>query len=79
MNNSQSRTQTKMFIYNLPIDINRQLCRLLDHDDKWKDLAGYHMKFDPFEIMVSLFITFKYGVFLRADFSFTYFGLPNCV
>ncbi|XP_026323013.1 serine/threonine-protein kinase pelle isoform X2 [Hyposmocoma kahamanoa] len=51
MNNSQSRTQTKMLIYNLPIDINRQLCRLLDHDDKWKDLAGYHMKFDPFEIM----------------------------
>ncbi|XP_022123457.2 serine/threonine-protein kinase pelle [Pieris rapae] len=39
-----------MYIYELPFDINKELCRLLDNDDDWKDLAGIHMKYSAFEV-----------------------------
>lgn len=43
----------KMKIYELPYDINKELCRLLDIDDDWKKLAGDHMQYYPFDIIVS--------------------------
>ncbi|XP_072934943.1 serine/threonine-protein kinase pelle [Epargyreus clarus] len=39
-----------MYIYELPYDINKELCRLLDNDDDWKELAGVHMKYSPFDV-----------------------------
>lgn len=44
-----------MYIYELPFDINRELCRLLDMDDTWKELAGEHMKYTAFNIIVSTY------------------------
>ncbi|KAL4708593.1 hypothetical protein ACJJTC_014201 [Scirpophaga incertulas] len=38
-----------MYIYNLPFEINRELCRILDNDDDWKELAG-HMSYKMFDI-----------------------------
>ncbi|KAI5645661.1 protein kinase domain-containing protein [Phthorimaea operculella] len=38
------------YIYNLPFEVNRDLCRLLDIDDLWKELAGVYMKFKAFDI-----------------------------
>ncbi|CAG9138570.1 unnamed protein product [Plutella xylostella] len=40
-----------MKIYELPYDINKELCRLLDIDDDWKKLAGDHMQYYPFDII----------------------------
>ncbi|KOB66187.1 Uncharacterized protein OBRU01_21626, partial [Operophtera brumata] len=40
-----------MYIYELPFDINRELCRLLDMDDTWKELAGEQMKYSSFHII----------------------------
>lgn len=42
-----------MYIYQLPFEINKELCRLLDIDDYWKELAGEQMKYSPFDINVS--------------------------
>ncbi|XP_026754171.1 serine/threonine-protein kinase pelle isoform X1 [Galleria mellonella] len=39
-----------MYIYDLPYDVNKKLCRLLDNDDDWKELAGVHMKYTAFEV-----------------------------
>ncbi|KAL0860918.1 hypothetical protein ABMA27_009450 [Loxostege sticticalis] len=39
----------KMYIYDLPYEINRDLCRLLDNDDVWKELAG-NMSYNAFEV-----------------------------
>ncbi|CAG9569500.1 unnamed protein product [Danaus chrysippus] len=39
-----------MYIYELPFEINKELCRLLDNDDDWKELAGIHMKYSAFEV-----------------------------
>ncbi|CAK1541086.1 unnamed protein product [Leptosia nina] len=39
-----------MYIYELPFDINKELCRLLDNDDDWKELGGIHMKYSAFEV-----------------------------
>ncbi|XP_068625595.1 serine/threonine-protein kinase pelle [Battus philenor] len=39
-----------MYIYELPFEVNKELCRLLDNDDEWKTLAGVHMKYSPFEV-----------------------------
>ncbi|XP_075986679.1 serine/threonine-protein kinase pelle [Anticarsia gemmatalis] len=41
---------TKMYIYELPYDINKELCRLLDIEDYWKELAGNQMKYSPFDV-----------------------------
>ncbi|XP_063629604.1 serine/threonine-protein kinase pelle [Cydia splendana] len=38
-----------MYIYELPFDINKKLCRLLDNDDIWKDLAG-RMNYSAFDV-----------------------------
>ncbi|XP_052744872.1 serine/threonine-protein kinase pelle isoform X3 [Bicyclus anynana] len=38
-----------MYIYELPYDINKELCRLLDNDEDWKELAG-HMKYSAFDV-----------------------------
>ncbi|XP_073963546.1 serine/threonine-protein kinase pelle-like [Choristoneura fumiferana] len=38
-----------MYIYQLPFEINRELCRFLDHDDIWKDLAG-RMNYSAFDV-----------------------------
>ncbi|VVD05287.1 unnamed protein product [Leptidea sinapis] len=40
-----------MYIYELPFDINNELCRLLDNDDDWKELAGVHMKYSAFDVI----------------------------
>lgn len=45
-----------MYIYELPFDINKELCRLLDNDDDWKELAGVYMKYSPFDVNVSMLI-----------------------
>ncbi|CAG4967397.1 unnamed protein product [Parnassius apollo] len=39
-----------MYIYQLPFEVNKELCRLLDSDDNWKELAGVHMKYSPFDV-----------------------------
>ncbi|XP_046973081.1 serine/threonine-protein kinase pelle [Vanessa cardui] len=39
-----------MYIYELPFDINKELCRLLDNDDDWKELAGVRMKYSAFDV-----------------------------
>ncbi|CAH2097045.1 unnamed protein product [Euphydryas editha] len=39
-----------MYIYELPFEINKELCRLLDNDDDWKELAGVHMKYSAFDV-----------------------------
>ncbi|CAG4979015.1 unnamed protein product [Colias eurytheme] len=39
-----------MYIYELPFDINKELCRLLDNDDDWKELSGVYMKYSAFDI-----------------------------
>lgn len=41
-----------MYIYELPYDINKELCRLLDNSEDWKELAG-HMKYSAFDVNVS--------------------------
>lgn len=43
-----------MYIYDLPFELNRELCRLLDNDDVWKELAD-HMSYKAFEVNVSDF------------------------
>lgn len=43
----------KMYIYQLPFEINKELCRLLDGDDDWKELAGVHMRYSAFDVNVS--------------------------
>ncbi|CAH0721150.1 unnamed protein product, partial [Brenthis ino] len=39
-----------MYIYELPFEINKELCRLLDHDNDWKELAGNFMKYSAFDV-----------------------------
>ncbi|XP_041985260.1 serine/threonine-protein kinase pelle [Aricia agestis] len=39
-----------MYIYDLPFPINKELCRLLDNEDYWKELAGVHMKYSAFDV-----------------------------
>ncbi|XP_013165666.1 PREDICTED: serine/threonine-protein kinase pelle isoform X3 [Papilio xuthus] len=39
-----------MYIYELPFEVNKELCRLLDNDEEWKELAGVHMKYSPFDV-----------------------------
>ncbi|XP_039760740.1 serine/threonine-protein kinase pelle isoform X2 [Pararge aegeria] len=38
-----------MYIYELPYDINKELCRLLDNDEDWKELAD-HMGYKAFDV-----------------------------
>ncbi|XP_045780391.1 serine/threonine-protein kinase pelle [Maniola jurtina] len=38
-----------MYIYELPYDINKELCRLLDNDEDWKELAE-HMNYSAFDV-----------------------------
>lgn len=45
-----------MYIYELPFEVNRELCRLLDNDEEWKELAGVHMRYSPFDVNVSMII-----------------------
>lgn len=40
-----------MYIYELPFEINKELCRLLDIEDYWKELAGNHMKYSAFDVI----------------------------
>ncbi|KAJ8985110.1 hypothetical protein NQ317_012760 [Molorchus minor] len=35
-----------MYIYHLPYEERRQLCYILDQNNLWEDLSGYHMKYD---------------------------------
>lgn len=44
-----------MYIYELPFEINKELCRLLDIEDYWKELAG-NMKYSAFEVNVRIYI-----------------------
>lgn len=56
----------KMYVYELPFEINKELCRLLDNYDYWEELAGNYMKYAAFDIIVScLFFVSKYvsGIF----------------
>ncbi|XP_063896265.1 serine/threonine-protein kinase pelle [Helicoverpa armigera] len=39
-----------MYTNELPYEINRELCRLLDFENLWKELAGIWMEYSPFEI-----------------------------
>nr|XP_049705309.1 serine/threonine-protein kinase pelle-like isoform X3 [Helicoverpa armigera] len=39
-----------MYIYELPFEINKELCRLLDIEDYWKELAGNWMQYSAFEV-----------------------------
>uniref|UniRef100_A0A2A4K933 non-specific serine/threonine protein kinase n=1 Tax=Heliothis virescens TaxID=7102 RepID=A0A2A4K933_HELVI len=39
-----------MYTNELPYEINRELCRLLDYKNSWKNLAGIWMEYSPFEI-----------------------------
>ncbi|KPJ08945.1 Serine/threonine-protein kinase pelle [Papilio machaon] len=39
-----------MYIYELPFEVNKELCRLLDNDEEWKELAGVHMRYSPFDV-----------------------------
>ncbi|KAJ8715564.1 hypothetical protein PYW07_010046 [Mythimna separata] len=39
-----------MYIYELPFEINKELCRLLDIEDYWKELAGNWMKYSAFDV-----------------------------
>lgn len=48
----------KMYIYELPFEINKELCRLLDHDNDWKELAGNFMKYSAFDVNVSIYVQF---------------------
>lgn len=50
----------KMYIYDLPYEINRDLCRLLDNDDVWKELAG-NMSYNAFEVNVSQLLFLHVG------------------
>lgn len=43
-----------MYIYELPFEINKELCRLLDIEDYWKELAGNQMKYSAFDVTVSI-------------------------
>lgn len=45
-----------MYIYELPYEINKELCRILDHNEDWKELAGVHMKYSVFEVNVSIYL-----------------------
>ncbi|XP_049787337.1 interleukin-1 receptor-associated kinase 1-like [Schistocerca cancellata] len=38
------------YIYQLPYYEHKELCRLLDHNDKWEELGGKHMNFDMMTI-----------------------------
>lgn len=41
-----------MYIYNLPHQERRELCRILDQNDKWEELGGTFMKFDVMTLQV---------------------------
>lgn len=43
-----------MYIYNLPYAEMKDLCRILDQNDKWMELAGTHMGYDNATIQVKL-------------------------
>lgn len=59
-----------MYIYELPYKINNELCRLLDCNDDWKELAGVHMKYSAFDIHVR-------KVTLYCKQYVTVFGFPH--
>lgn len=47
-----SLASKKMYIYNLPHRERRDLCRILDQNKKWEELAGTYMKYDVLTIQV---------------------------
>lgn len=42
-----------MYIYDLPHAEMKDLCRILDQNNKWEELAGTHMKYDNLTIQVN--------------------------
>ncbi|XP_071454890.1 serine/threonine-protein kinase pelle [Hetaerina americana] len=46
---SANRTNIK-YIYDLPYFERKELCRILDHNDKWEELGGKYMNFDVMTI-----------------------------
>lgn len=47
-----------VYVYDIPFLERKQLCRILDLDDHWKDLAGLHMGFCVFDIQVCHYFLF---------------------
>ncbi|KAF4527340.1 hypothetical protein B566_EDAN001117 [Ephemera danica] len=43
-------TNDVKYVYDLPYPVHRELCRLLDQNDKWEELAGMYMKYNMQEI-----------------------------
>lgn len=43
-----------MYIYDLPFKEMRDLCAILDENDKWLELAGSHMGYDNATIQASI-------------------------
>lgn len=42
-----------MYIYNLPYKEMKELCIILDENEKWMELAGTHMGYDNATIQAS--------------------------
>lgn len=47
---ASSNSREIKYIYQLPYYEHKELCRLLDHNDKWEELGGKHMNFDMMTI-----------------------------
>lgn len=60
------------YVYELPYLIRKQVCRFLDVNDDWKELAGAHMGYSVFDILVSLeiFCLYKYELLTLLKFVF---------
>lgn len=43
-----------MYIYHLPHSERRDLCRILDQNNKWEELGGTYMKYDLLTMQVCI-------------------------
>lgn len=44
-----------MYIYNMPYVERMQLCKILDEQDRWEELATVHMQYDLRTINVCIY------------------------
>lgn len=67
-----------VYVYDIPFLERKQLCRILDLDDNWKELAGLHMGFCVFDILVSNYFPL-HKLLLAGENQMTIFKIANIV
>lgn len=49
-----------MYVYHLPYAERMQLCKVLDQNNRWEELAGIYMQYNVDEINVSSYKSLYY-------------------